>query len=107
MERAAVAAERLWGWASPSVPRAATGGQCRRGPGRGGYGAAVERPLEIAACRSLCSWDDTGRRLGGEPLFACSGCGSEWVPTQPWTPVDYAGSVPEAVAAARRRRGTG
>jgi hypothetical protein len=61
----------------------------------------------IAGCRSLCGWDDTGRRLDGERLFACSGCGSEWVPSQAWTPVDYTGVVPDPVAEARRARGRG
>jgi hypothetical protein len=65
------------------------------------------RPLHIAACRSVCAWHDTGERLGGEPLFACSGCGSEWVPSEAWTPVDYTGTVPGPVSDARRTRGGG
>ncbi len=68
---------------------------------------SVSGPLEIAACRSLCQWDDTGERLDGERLFACQGCGSEWVPSQEWTPVDYTGAVPEPVAEVRRARGGG
>lgn len=67
----------------------------------------VTRPLEIAGCRQLCGWQETGRRLGEEPLFACSGCGSEWVPSEPWTPVDWTGVVPEPVQEARRTRGRG
>jgi hypothetical protein len=67
----------------------------------------VTRPLEIAGCRSLCSWSATGERLGGEPLFACAGCGSEWVVSEPWTPVDWTGQVPDAVQEARRTRGRG
>ncbi|HEX6878244.1 MAG TPA: hypothetical protein VF165_21480 [Nocardioidaceae bacterium] len=59
--------------------------------------------LEIAACRRLCSWDRSGTLLDGEPLFACSGCGSEWVPSEPWTPIDHTGEVPEGVQAERRR----
>jgi hypothetical protein len=59
--------------------------------------------LEIAACRRLCSWGPTERSLGGETLFACSGCGSEWVASEPWTPIDHTGVVPEAVQAERRR----
>ena len=69
--------------------------------------AGVPRPLEIAGCRQLCSWDATGEELDGEPLFACGGCGSEWVPTEPWTPADWTGEVPEPVQAARRARGRG
>jgi hypothetical protein len=63
------------------------------------------RPLEISACRSQCSWQDTGQELAGEQLFACAGCGSEWVASQPWTPVDHTGAVPEPVQEVRRRGG--
>jgi hypothetical protein len=59
--------------------------------------------LEISACRRLCSWSDTGDRLDGERLFRCAGCGSEWVASQPWTPVDHTGDVPEPVQRERRR----
>jgi hypothetical protein len=62
----------------------------------------VTRPLEIAGCQALCAWRDTGDLLDGEPLFACSGCGSEWVPSEAWTPVDHTGVVPESVHVARR-----
>lgn len=68
------------------------------------------RSLEIAACRSACAWAATGGLLDGEELFACAGCGSEWVPSEPWTPIDWTGSVPEAVQrarAARDKRGRG
>jgi hypothetical protein len=67
----------------------------------------VTRPLEIAGCRQECSWAATGARLAGERLFACAGCGSEWVVTEPWTPVDWTGVVPEAVQDERRTRGRG
>jgi len=60
------------------------------------------RRLEIAACRSLCAWHDTGEKLDDEPLFACEGCGSEWVPSEPWTPIDHTGTVPRPVLAVRR-----
>lgn len=59
--------------------------------------------LEIAACRRLCSWSDTGGLLDGERLFRCAGCGSEWVPSERWTPVDHTGDIPEAVQRERRR----
>ena len=67
----------------------------------------MPRPLVIAPCRALCRWGSRGSRLGGEELFACSGCGSEWVPSQPWTPVDHTGTVPDAVVQVRRTRGRG
>ena len=57
----------------------------------------MTRPLEIAGCRQECSWAATGADLAGERLFACAGCGSEWVATEPWTPVDWTGVVPELV----------
>lgn len=63
--------------------------------------------LRISACRRLCSWGTTERSLDGEPLFACSGCGSEWVASEPWTPVDHTGVVPVPVQEERRRRGRG
>jgi hypothetical protein len=67
----------------------------------------MSRPLEIAGCRALCGWAATGERLDGEPLFACRGCGSEWVASQEWTPVDHTGVVPGPVQEARRARGRG
>jgi hypothetical protein len=63
--------------------------------------------LEIAACQSRCSWAETGQTLDGEALFACAGCGSEWVASEPWTPIDWTGAVPDAVQTARRTRGLG
>ena len=103
-------ARRRFGWVAAEVdgcptqsPMRATTGQ----PRPCGYRGSVTRPLEIAGCRRLCSWRETGQQLAGEPLFACSGCGSEWVPSQPWTPIDYEGVVPAPVAEARRTRGRG
>ena len=73
-----------------------------------GYLRLMGRPLEIAACRSVCAWDASEERLDGEPLFVCTGCGSEWVPSEPWTPIDWTGRVPDAVQrAVRERRGRG
>jgi hypothetical protein len=45
--------------------------------------------------------------LDGERLFVCAGCGSEWVASEPWTPIDWTGAIPEPVQAARRARGRG
>ena len=67
----------------------------------------MTRPLVIAPCRALCSWRVTRERLDDELLFACDGCGSEWVASQVWTPVDHTGTVPAQVADARRTRGRG
>lgn len=97
-----VAAEGDRGFLVQTPTQAGTG-QC---PARATVGV-MTRPLRIAGCRSRCGWQDTGDRLADQPLFACSGCGSEWVPSEPWTPIDYEGAVPEPVAEARRTRGRG
>ena len=65
------------------------------------------RDLVISACQSACSWSDTGERLVGQRLFACAACGSEWVPSEQWTPVDWRGSVPDAVVEERAKREPG
>jgi hypothetical protein len=67
----------------------------------------VGRALRISGCRALCGWTDTGRLLDEERLFACTGCGSEWVVSEPWTPIDWTGEVPAPVQEARRIRGRG
>jgi hypothetical protein len=64
------------------------------------------RDLAIAPCRSECAWSAAGQ-LQGERLFACDACGSEWVPSEAWTPVDWAGVVPDAVQQERRRQRAG
>ena len=61
------------------------------------------RDLVISPCQAQCSWSSRGVRLGNELLFACEACGSEWVASQAWTPVDWQGVVPEAVREERAR----
>lgn len=61
------------------------------------------RPLAQHACQDKCAWRDTGDDLAGLPLFACAGCGSEWVRTEPWTPANRNGRVAAAVQRERRR----
>ena len=73
----------------------------RRPTGR--YILSMPRPLRIAACRSLCRWDEAGEWLGDEQVFACQGCGSEWVASEAWTPIDSSGVIPQAVHEERRR----
>ena len=53
-------------------------------------------PLAVSPCRTLCSW--SGVRPG---LLQCAGCGSQWAPTERWTPRQADGTVPDAVRAAR------
>jgi hypothetical protein len=52
-------------------------------------------------CQSVCVWTATDEWMAHEdrPLlvFRCRGCGSEWVRTEPWTPIDSHGVVPPAV----------
>ena len=67
-------------------------------------------PPELArrACRQLCDWAPTRASRLGLPVFACTGCGSQWVRSEAWTPAQQDGSVLPAIAAeADRRRATG
>jgi hypothetical protein len=69
------------------------------------------RRLAVEPCQSLCSWGAAPYRLLDRDgrvsdVFACAGCGSEWVPGEAWTPVDADGVVPAVVVAARRRGAT-
>ena len=59
-------------------------------------------PLRVRACRDLCSWHRTPADRRGEPLFACRGCGSQWVPSEHWTPRDRDGQVPPEILAIRK-----
>ena len=61
------------------------------------------RDLVISPCQARCSWSASGERLGGDRVFACSACGSEWVASEAWTPVDWQGVVPDDVQAERAR----
>lgn len=61
------------------------------------------RALAISPCQAECAWSASGRLLGEHGLFACDACGSEWVASEAWTPVDWQGIVPEAVRAERLR----
>lgn len=54
-------------------------------------------PLRIRSCRDLCEWTRTPVERRGEPMFACRGCGSQWVPSESWTPRDSNGAVPPEV----------
>ena len=54
-------------------------------------------PLTVSACRSLCDWARTPSSYEGLPLFACRGCGSQWVRSEPWAPRQADGSWPPGV----------
>jgi hypothetical protein len=64
------------------------------------------RLVETHPCQRICVWRPTGDvwlDARSQPLrvFACAGCGSEWVRTEGWTPADANGVVPPEVAAER------
>ncbi|MCW2665533.1 MAG: hypothetical protein JWN57_495 [Frankiales bacterium] len=54
-------------------------------------------PLTVSPCQTLCDWRRTRACREGLPLFACTGCGSQWVRTQPWSPRQADGSWPDGV----------
>lgn len=66
------------------------------------------RELKSNDCKGTCDWkraaapDDT---LDGQPLFECGSCGSEWVPSEGWTPRNADGEVAPEVQAARDHAG--
>lgn len=53
--------------------------------------------LRVRSCRDLCNWNRTPVDRRGEPMYACRGCGSQWVPSEPWTPRDADGAVPPEI----------
>lgn len=54
-------------------------------------------PLVSQPCRSLCWWASTGVEHERQPLFACAGCGSQWVRSEPWAPRQADGTWPDGV----------
>ena len=54
--------------------------------------------LAIFPCRTLCDW-----AAASVELFRCAGCGSEWLPTEKWTPRQADGTVPALVLARLER----
>jgi hypothetical protein len=61
------------------------------------------RNLVISPCQARCSWSASGEQLRGDRVFACAACGSEWVASEAWTPVNWQGVVPDEVEAERAR----
>jgi hypothetical protein len=59
--------------------------------------------LAIHPCQSLCAWTGTGEQRDSFEVFGCAGCGSEWVASELWTPIDHTGAVPAAVLRERER----
>jgi hypothetical protein len=56
-------------------------------------------PLVTHPCQQRCAWRPTDNRLAGERLFRCGACGSQWVRSQPWAPVDADGTRHPALTA--------
>jgi len=48
--------------------------------------------LRQEPCQKACRWRPTEQDRSGERLFACTSCGSQWVRSQPWAPIDADGS---------------
>ena len=59
--------------------------------------------LRVRPCRSVCDWARTPDRYDGQPVLACRGCGSQWVRSEPWTPAQADGTVPDVVREERQR----
>jgi hypothetical protein len=71
---------------------------------------ADARVLAAEPCQSVCLWTRSEESVvvdaAGEPaaVFACKGCGSEWLRSELWTPIDADGSVPPEITAELARR---
>lgn len=70
--------------------------------------AGAGRAIAAWPCQSICIWAATDEvyddeRHGELTVLRCAGCDSEWIRTEPWTPVDACGVVPDEVAAERAR----
>ena len=63
--------------------------------------------LAANPCLRVCDWAPTGTMHDALALFECSGCGSQWVRSQAWTPARADGTVAPSVAAEAARRGGG
>lgn len=59
--------------------------------------------LAVHPCRALCHWRGTPAVRADERVFACSGCGSQWVRSMAWTPIDDDGSIHPQMRAERDR----
>jgi hypothetical protein len=57
------------------------------------------QPLATHPCRQQCRWRGTDAVRDGEPVFACTACGSQWVRSQPWAPIDCDGTRDAALQA--------
>jgi len=58
---------------------------------------SMPHALRQEPCRERCDWTPSGGVRDGDLVFACAGCGSEWVRTEGWRPRNLDGSVATAV----------
>jgi hypothetical protein len=71
---------------------------------------AGARVLAAEPCQSVCVWTRTEESVvvgaAGDPaaVFVCTGCGSEWLRSELWTPIDADGQVPPEITAELARR---
>ena len=63
----------------------------------------MPRALLQEPCQSRCDWTPTGDLRDGHLVFACTGCSTEWVRTEGWSPRNLDGSIAGAVAAELER----
>jgi hypothetical protein len=61
------------------------------------------RPLATHPCQGRCAWASTNEYHDGQRVFRCAGCTSEWVSSEPWTPIDADGTLAREVTAERSR----
>lgn len=54
-------------------------------------------------CQGRCNWRPAGEVRDGGRLFNCTGCGSEWLRSEPWTPMNADGTINPQVQAERDR----
>jgi hypothetical protein len=69
------------------------------------------RQLRVQPCRGECAWGETparhGRSVEDVRVFACRACGTQWVRSLAWTPIDADGTMPDEVRREASRRGSG
>ncbi len=69
------------------------------------------RQLRVQPCRGECAWRETPARMQRSvenlPVFACGGCGTQWVRSLTWTPIDADGTIPDQVLQEASRRKSG
>lgn len=60
--------------------------------------------LKVTPCNETCDWRPNGEVRNAELVFACAGCGSEWVRSAGWTPRNLDGSIGASVQAELEKR---